>query len=221
MAQRVAFYDFDGTLVTSNVVTRYAWLARGHPNKMAAVWRYGKTLAGVPLWLALDAISRRLFNEVFYRQYKGLRANWLEETARRMWDEAIAPTVFAGTNALLEGDRAEGFRLVLVSGGLDFAVRPAAEALGFDDVIANRLEYRDGVATGEIVAPLLAGEAKVAAMHAYCREGGFDPVEARGYSDSKSDLPMLLAVGSPRACNPDKGLRKEAVRRGWPVLDLG
>ena len=29
---------------------------------------------------------------------------------------------------------------------------------------------------------------------------------------------MLEAVGHPTVVNPDRGLRKEAVARGWPVL---
>ena len=48
---RVAFYDFDGTLVSGNVVTRYAWFAKRHPDRVRAGWRYAKALLGVPLWL--------------------------------------------------------------------------------------------------------------------------------------------------------------------------
>jgi hypothetical protein len=40
------------------------------------------------------------------------------------------------------------------------------------------------------------------------------------YSDSVTDLPMLEAVGQPHAVNPDKGLRRVAVERGWPVDDF-
>jgi phosphoserine phosphatase len=56
-AGSLAFYDFDGTLVSSNVVTRYAFFAKNHPAKLQAAWRYGKVVAGVPLWLGLDAAS--------------------------------------------------------------------------------------------------------------------------------------------------------------------
>ena len=31
---------------------------------------------------------------------------------------------------------------------------------------------------------------------------------------------MLAAVGHPTAVNPDRGLRREAVARGWPVVDF-
>ncbi len=97
----VAFYDFDGTLVSSNVVTRYAFFAKNHPSRIAAAWRYGKTLLGVPLWLGLDAVSRRLFNEVFFRQYRGLRQDWLLEQSEVLFHQEIRPKVFAGTENLI------------------------------------------------------------------------------------------------------------------------
>ncbi|MGH9299932.1 MAG: 1-acyl-sn-glycerol-3-phosphate acyltransferase, partial [Acidimicrobiales bacterium] len=40
------------------------------------------------------------------------------------------------------------------------------------------------------------------------------------YSDSVNDLPLLAAVGNPRAVNPDVLLHAVAVARRWPVLHL-
>src|SRR3712207_8354416 len=39
-------------------------------------------------------------------------------------------------------------------------------------------------------------------------------------SDSVTDLPMLEAVGHPTAVNPDRGLRRIAADRGWPVREF-
>ena len=36
--------------------------------------------------------------------------------------------------------------------------------------------------------------------------------------DSLSDLPMLERVGEPRVVASDPRLRREARRRGWPIL---
>lgn len=217
---RAAFYDFDGTLVSSNVVTRYAYFARHHPSKPAAVWRFSRVLLGVPLWIGLDLYSRRLFNEVFFRQYRGLREDWLRETSERLFTEQIQPTIHPGAMDLLEADRAAGYRLVLVSGALDFALAPAVRHFGFDDVIANRLVFSGGAATGEIAPPLLAEAAKVAAIRDYCAKYNVDTAHSKAYSDSMSDAAMLEAVGLPAAVNPDRRLRRLARKRGWPVLDL-
>ena len=216
----LAFYDFDGTLVSSNVVTRYAFFAKNYPSRIEAAWRYGKVVAGVPLWLGLDAVSRKLFNEVFFRQYRGLRHDWLVAQSEALFEQEIRPKVFAGTKQLLENDRNQGHRLVLVSGGFDFDLAPFVREFGFDALISNRLGFDNGVATGRVIAPLLAEQEKVRAIRAYCAEYNVEAARAKAYSDSLSDLPMLEAVGLPTAVNPDRRLRRIALERGWPVLDL-
>lgn len=217
---RVAFYDFDGTLVSGNVVTRYGWIARRHPSRWVARWRYAKAWAWVPVWLLLDSFSRRLFNVVFFRQYRGLREDWLRAQGRELFEACVKREQFRFALERLALDRKAGYHTVLVSGGLDFALAPVAEYFGFDAVLANRLEYRNGVASGEIVPPLLANEEKAIALKAYAREHGFDLRLAKAYSDSASDLPMLEAVGRPVAANPNKRLRKAALARGWEIVDL-
>ncbi|MCZ9342803.1 HAD-IB family hydrolase, partial [Streptomyces sp. TRM76130] len=47
-----------------------------------------------------------------------------------------------------------------------------------------------------------------------------DLARCYAYSDSATDLPMLEAVGHPHAVNPDRALRREALARGWPILDF-
>ena len=217
---RAAFYDFDGTLVSSNVVTRCAFFAKNHPSRAQAFLRYGKLLAAVPLWIALDLYSRRLFNEVFYRQYRGMREEWLAAKAEELFEKEIRPKIYPRAEEPLSSDRQQGFRLVLLSGGLDFALAPAVRHFGFDDLICNRLVYEEGVASGEVVSPLLAEQEKVAAVDRFCREYNVDTARSKAYSDSLSDLPMLEAVGLPSAVNPDRRLRRVANDRGWPVLDL-
>ena len=217
---RAAFYDFDGTLVSSNIVTRCAFFAKNHPSRAQAFLRYGKLLTAVPLWIALDLYSRRLLNEVFYRQYRGMRKEWLVAKAEELFEKEIRPKIYPRAEEPLSSDRQQGFRLVLLSGGLDFALAPAVRHFGFDDLICNRLVYEDGVASGEVVSPLLAEQEKVAAVHRFCREYNVDTARSKAYSDSLSDLPLLEAVGLPSAVNPDRRLRRVANDRGWPVLDL-
>ncbi len=217
---RVAFYDFDGTLVSGNVVKRYAWYAKRHPKLTEAAWRYGKVALLVPVWLALDVLSRRLFNVVFFRQYRGLREDWLRSRSGAIFEGLIRREQFRYARERVALDKAAGYRTVLVTGGLDFAVSGAAGYFGFDDMLANRLAFKDGVATGEVVRPLLAGEEKASALRGYATARGFRMDEARAYSDSYSDLPMLRAVGKPVATNPAKRLRKAARANRWPILDL-
>lgn len=220
MAAGLAFYDFDGTLVSSNVVTQYAWYARRSKPARAAVWRIVKLAAGVPALIAVDLYSRRRFNEVIYHCYRGMGEEWLREQAESLFESVIRPAIHAGAGPLVERDRAEGFVTVLVTGSPDFAVAPAARWFGFHRVIANRLVFANGVATGEIAPPLIAEREKVEAMRRLAREYNVGTEHCKAYTDSISDLPMLEAVGRPAAANPERRLRRVALQRGWPVIDL-
>jgi hypothetical protein len=55
----------------------------------------------------------------------------------------------------------------------------------------------------------------------YSQEAGVPLSACAFYTDSYSDLPVLEVVGRPVAVHPDHRLRREAARRGWPVVDWG
>jgi thioester reductase-like protein/phosphoserine phosphatase len=48
-----------------------------------------------------------------------------------------------------------GAEVVLVSQGLDHVMRPLAQHLGVKRIVANRLEFRDGTATGRLIEPVI------------------------------------------------------------------
>jgi HAD superfamily hydrolase (TIGR01490 family) len=212
---KLAFYDLDGTLVSSNVVTQYAWYARREG------WgRLAKLLGMVPFLFVLDLYSRSQFNVVFYREYAGMRRDWLEQNAGKMFEAVLRPAVYPGALGLVARDKAAGFRTVLVTGSLDFALASVVQYFGFDELICNRLEFRDGIATGRLAPPLIAEHAKVEAMRRLCAKYNVETMDCKAYSDSISDLPMLEAVGHPAAANPGRRLRRLAEVRGWPVVNL-
>ncbi len=217
---RFAFYDLDGTLVSSNVVHQYGWYARNAPSPIDRWLRTARLLASVPWFIAVDKRSRTKFNVAFYRSYRGLRREWLRTMSTRLFDELFRPSMFPGAKALVEADKQAGYQTVLVTGSLDSALSPLVRHFGFEHVIANRLVFRDGVATGEIEPPLIAEAEKVAAIRRLASEYNVDTANAKAYSDSMSDLPMLEAVGKPSVVNPGRQLRHVAEDRGWPVLDL-
>ena len=48
-----------------------------------------------------------------------------------------------------------GAEVVLVSQGLDHVMRPLAQHLGVKRIVANRLDFRDGMATGRLLEPVI------------------------------------------------------------------
>lgn len=219
-ASQLAFYDFDGTLSSGNVARRYAYFARHQPSKVRSILKLSKLVLSAPWWLLLDLRSRRLFNEIFFREYRGMKERQFREQSRQLFEDEILPTLYPGALELVEKDRREGYLPVLITGEVNVALEHVIRYFNFHAVISNTLVFEDGVATGEVAAPLIAEAEKVRAMERLAARYGAEMKQSKAYSDSFSDVPMLEAVGLPTAVNPDRRLQRVAARRGWNVLDL-
>lgn len=216
MPQKIAFFDLDGTLVSSNVVHQYLWFARAS----GELSRRLKLYCDLPRLGWLELRSRRRFNEAFFRHYAGFHRQWLLENSPRMVEQLLLPALYPGAIPLLEKNRRDGFYTVLLTGSLDFAIAPLARFLSFDRVVSNRLQFAGDIATGALEPPILAETEKGRIVRALLEELDSSPAHCRAYSDSLSDLPMLEAVGNPTAVNPSARLRRTAANRSWRILDL-
>lgn len=216
--QRAAFFDVDGTLVRTNIVHAFAYYAMNQGSIFGTALRTAKTVAGIPLFWALDRANRKVFNEVFYGFYRGISEDRLVVLAGELFEDVLRPAIHPGTPRLLDQARAAGCRIVFVTGALDFTVRDLARHLGADDVIANRMHFVDGIATGRVVPPIVEGAHKAVIIRDYCVREGLALDRSHAYSDSFSDYPMLAVVGHPAAVNPDLRLRNVARSYEWPIL---
>src|SRR3954454_21573485 len=136
-----AFYDVDGTLIKINIVHAFAFYAARHASVAESARRTVQTAVSIPVFWAADKLSRKWFNEIFYRSYAGQSEDWLVRLADELFEEVIKPNIYPRAKDLLEESRRAGVRQVLVSGALDFTMRPLAKHLGVDDLIANQLEF--------------------------------------------------------------------------------
>ncbi len=91
--------------------------------------------------------------------------------------------------------RRAGAATALVTGGFAIFAEQVARALGFDHVVANRLEIAGGRLTGKVVPPIVTGEAKRDALSALVAANGITPAQAIAVGDGANDLPMLAAAG--------------------------
>ena len=144
----------------------------------------------------------------------------LLELADEAFDTVVRPELYQDGLSLLKRVKAAGHRVVLISGSPDFLLHRLAKLVDADEVIGNRLEIRNGMATGRILPPLVAGPEKARLIKDHAKEHGFDLEQCAAYSDSMSDVPMLSVVGRPCAVNPDFRLRTLARTHRWPVLDF-
>ena len=217
---KAAFYDVDGTLVKTNIVHTYGYYAMNRGSIRGIAGRTLGAIASIPLFATLDIVDRKMFNEFFYRYYAGLSEDRLLTLAEEMFEDLLKPAIFPKARDLIEEARRSGCKIVLVTGALDFTVRPLLKYLQADDMIANKMQYVGGIATGKVIPPIIEGANKAYAVREYCVREKLALEKSYAYSDSASDYAMLAIVGRPTAVNPDIRLRALARAYQWPILDL-
>jgi len=217
---KAAFYDVDGTLVKTNIVHTYGYYAMNRGSIRGIAGRTLGAIASIPLFATLDIVDRKIFNEFFYRYYAGLSEDRLLTLAEEMFEDLLKPAIFPKARDLIEEARRSGCKIVLITGALDFTVRPLLKYLQADDMIANKMQYVGGIATGKVIPPIIEGANKAYAVREYCVREKLALEKSYAYSDSASDYAMLAIVGRPTAVNPDIRLRALARAYQWPILDL-
>lgn len=215
-----AFYDLEGTLVSTNLVHTLGFYAKNQPGLFSSFKKSASTLLSLPLFAVTDQYSRKVFNDLFFKRYKGESEDRLRFFAEELFQDVLKPAVFPGAFELIEKSRSLGLRQVVVTGALDFSVKPLMEYLGIEDYAANHLEFVNGVATGRLLPPVLAAATKASWIRTFAEREGLSLSDSYAYSDSMSDLPMLSVVGHPAVVNPDMRLRQTALHHDWPILNL-
>ena len=136
------------------------------------------------------------------------------------FETVIKKALYPDAKSLIQRCRDKGQDVVIISGALDFLMTRLAKHLGATHVIANRLEIKDGFATGRLLRPVVAGPEKAKLVRDHAKERGHDLNECFAFSDSYSDVPMLSVVGYPTAVNPDAKLARLARAYSWPIITL-
>ncbi|MDQ3819116.1 MAG: HAD family phosphatase [Acidobacteriota bacterium] len=215
-----AFYDLEGTLVSTNLVHTLAFYAKNQQGLFRTFKKSASTLLSIPLFAVTDQYSRKVFNDLFFKRYKGESEDRLRFFAEELFEGVLKPAIFPGAIELIEKSRSLGLRQVVVTGALDLSVVPLMKYLGIDDYVTNRLEFVNGVATGRLLPPVLAAATKASWIRTFAEREGLSLSDSYAYTDSMSDLPMLSVVGHPAAVNPDMRLRQTALHHDWPILNL-
>jgi HAD superfamily hydrolase (TIGR01490 family) len=137
-----------------------------------------------------------------------------------IYDELMADRIWAGTRALAQMHLDAGQRVWLVTATPVELALIIARRLGLTGALGTVAESVDGHYTGRLVGEILHGPAKAHAVRALAVTEGLDLRRCTAYSDSVNDVPMLSAVGTAVAVNPDSELRDVAKERGWQVRDF-
>ncbi|MHB1110476.1 MAG: phosphoserine phosphatase SerB [Devosia sp.] len=138
---------------------------------------------------------------------KGLNRKAIEEIRR----ERI--TLAPGGRALIQTMRAYGAYTSLVSGGFTFFADYFAERIGFDEAIANTLEFEGDMLTGTVASPIVDKSTKLNRLLTLAQERGVPIADTMAVGDGANDLDMLKAAGLGVALNAKPLVATEAAAR--------
>jgi phosphoserine phosphatase len=142
-------------------------------------------------------ITRRAMNgELDFAAALAERVGLLTGLPEAVLDEAASRIrMMAGAPALVATCRAAGVRTALVSGGFTVFADRVAARLGFERVVANRLDIADGRIAGTVQAPIVTRDTKREVLLALATECGVPSSATLAVGDGANDLPMLAAAG--------------------------
>lgn len=142
----------------------------------------------------------------------------LARLARRCFSQDIAPLISPAGRAAVAEHRRQGHLVVLLTGTLQPLAELLAEELRADLVLAAGLAEEGGLLNGALSTPRPYGREKERLVRELAALRGLDLAASYAYGDHHSDRHLLASVGHPFAVNPHPLLKREARRRGWPIL---
>ncbi|HEX5543238.1 MAG TPA: HAD-IB family hydrolase [Micromonospora sp.] len=221
VADSAAFFDIDNTMMQGASIY---WFARGLAARRyfttGDLLRFGWQQLRFRLLAKENAGDMSQAKEAALAFVAGWRVEDIERLSEEIFDELMAPRIWAGTHTLAQGHLDAGERVWLVSAAPVEIGQVIAGRLGLTGAIGTVAEIVDGVYTGRLVGDLMHGAAKAEAIVELAAIENLDLAACTAYSDSANDLPLLTAVGRAVAINPDNVLRYEARRRGWTIHDF-
>jgi HAD superfamily hydrolase (TIGR01490 family) len=217
-----AFFDLDNTLLRGASIY---YFARG----LSA--RGFFTSRDLVKFVAAQARFRVVGKEMTHEQLLEMREEALsfvkgKEVAEivafgeEIWDELMADKVWSGTVAMARAHLDAGQRVWIVTATPIELAQIVARRLGLTGALGTVAEVRNGHYTGRLVGEPLHGPAKAAAIRSLSQREGLELRRCTAYSDSANDVPMLSAVGTAVAVNPDPELRRYANEQDWQIRDV-
>lgn len=215
-----AFFRAEGVIVSTGVMHAAAFMASQRAGMRERALRFGQVALSAPLFGVLGQNDRTLGNRIAHLSYRDMSADRVAVLSDEYVEDVLKDKLLESGRELMRRARKQGHRVVLISESIAEIMERLREHLReVDDLVCNRLEYRDHKATGRLEDPIVGGYEGGTWLRRYAREHDLDLSRSVAYAGHGPDLLLLSAVGQPCAVNPDFTLRKAAREADWPIVE--
>ena len=190
------YWRVEGSLLELTTVRPIAFFTWNSQTFTARWMRRGLVFVMALLRPFLYAANRVFATRVVHSVLRGVSRDRLDLLGEEYFQYELKPQIKPDGALQIKALIDSGQEVVLVSQGLDHVMRPLARHLGAKWVIANRLEFRDGIATGRLLDPVIRPRG------AFARITGAGPDGQRSPTQLARDLNLSSPQLLPAAIVP-------------------
>jgi alcohol-forming fatty acyl-CoA reductase len=133
-------------------VSFFTWNSRSYAER----WARRAGMAGMALIRPFTYLTNRTFATRFlHTLLRGVSRDRLDLLGEEYFQYVLKPRLRREAVTKLQDALQRGEQIVLVSQLLDHILKPLARHFGATKIIGNRLEFRDGIATGRLLDPVV------------------------------------------------------------------
>jgi hypothetical protein len=164
------YWRVEGSLLELTTVRPIAFFTWNSQTFIARAARRSLVLLMALLRPFLYAANRVAATRIVHAVLRGVTRDRLDLLGEEEFEYKLKPLLKEEGVRHLNALQATGVDVVLVSQGLEHMMRPLARHLGVRWIIGNRLDFRNGVATGRLLSPVI----RPRGLFARIREAGPD-----------------------------------------------
>jgi HAD superfamily hydrolase (TIGR01490 family) len=118
---------------------------------------------------------------------------------------------------LIQLHKRENHEIILTSASLSNLIEVLRQYFGTTFAISTKLAIQEDRFTGKVSGVIAYGENKAKMAKELVQKYGMSLDGSYAYTDHTSDLPLLEMVDNPIVVNPDRKLKKIAMKNNWQM----
>ena len=196
------YWRVEGSLLNLSVVRPIGFFTWNGQSFLERMVRRGLVLLMALLRPFFYAVDRTMATRVIHIVLRGVSRDRLDLLGQEYFQYKLKPQLKDEGARQLRQLVESGAEVVLVSQGLEQVMRPLAEHFGVKWLLANGLEFRDGIATGRLL------DAVIRPRGLFARITGSDPNGRKDAAQLARDLklPAEVLVTSVRSAKRGEGV---------------